>query len=156
MTKEVLAAELNGIEYRDLRTKKELLQIAKENDLVVFVGESDDIITIAGAIVDEVYGKVLLVKPGELVLLEHEDTPEPFDGVYLKPSSYGAINIEDDEGENPTGNEVAGIFGHDGWAFKTELPHATFNVIDDDDEPGEIQCVGIVIDLKDLIVNDKN
>ena len=36
------------------------------------------------------------------------------------------------------------------WTYKTEIPHATFDVLETDDEESEIQCRGLVFSIKDL------
>lgn len=53
MTKEQLAELLNGNEYRDEMTKEQE-QAAKQNNLLVLFGASDDLLEMRGAIRDEV------------------------------------------------------------------------------------------------------
>ena len=53
MTKEELAALINGREYRDEVTP-EIIQNAKENNLVIVFGASDDLMELRGAIDDEI------------------------------------------------------------------------------------------------------
>ena len=69
MTKEQLAELLNGNEYRDEMTKEQE-QAAKENNLLVLFGASDDLLEMRGAIYDEAGaydgGEYALVLDGEL------------------------------------------------------------------------------------------
>lgn len=46
--------------------------------------------------------------------------------------------------------QIEAIWGKDGisWQYKTDIPHATFNVMEDD----EVYCIGIVFDIKELEV----
>ena len=69
MTKEQLAELLNGNEYRDEMTKEQE-QAAKQNNLLVLFGASDDLLEMRGAIRDEVGaydgGEYALALDGEL------------------------------------------------------------------------------------------
>lgn len=49
-----IASKLNGINYKEL-VPKELVEIAKENSMVIIYGASDDLIEFEGAINDEIY-----------------------------------------------------------------------------------------------------
>lgn len=134
MTKETLADILDNREYNN-EIDQQLENLAEENGLIVIFGSSDDLMEFRGAIYDE-FG----CWRGGTVFL----TKEPL----------GYMQDSEDDGELPdtTGlpNKVTAVFGGLGkdvlWTYKTELPHATFNIIED----GEVYCRGIVIDTKDL------
>lgn len=132
MTKEQLAEQLNGNEYGDEITPA-LEQVAKENNLVIVFGYSDDNIEFRGAINDEV-------------------------GAYDGGSAYVTANGLFDENERDCqckyfeaarkeSVEIKAIWAKDGysWQYKTAIPHATFEIVED----GENYCKGIVFNLDD-------
>lgn len=122
MTKEELAKLLNGRQYRNEINDLEEKQ-AKENNLVVIFGASDDLIEFSGAIYDE------------------------FDSYYettiLLNKDGTAVALEDEEIEN---NTITGIFTQKGWEFSTDIPHAKFIIYEGNEFYGE----GLVINLDDL------
>lgn len=148
MTKEQLAAHLDGNDYRD-EIGRELEKQAKEAGLVVVFGASDDLMEFRGAIYDE-------IGAGD------ETNAVIFKGKHgydLCPAKREYIrDIEDDDamlaaltafksGENqvkaqwcPTGFEGS-------WLITTRLPHATFDVMEDD----ELYCRGLVFSVNDLV-----
>lgn len=130
-----LAARLNGREYRGEITPDEK-RMAKEAGLVVLFGASDDLAEFSGAVDDEVG----CYDGGELFLLDGS--------VY----EFGTCTCEHavmaDERARKRGKLVTAIWGRpDGysWAYQTEIPHATFDVMED----GEPYCRGIVFALAD-------
>lgn len=138
-----LAKELQGSQYRE-GFSSVLLQRAKENNLVIICGASDDIISIKGAIDDEVYGKVLFAKKGQKIEVADEDDDD-WDGKFKTFSENGFIEL-DDETETK-GNVLEGIYTEEGiWRFITEIKHETFEVYEDE----ELQCVGVVFNFDDL------
>ena len=136
MTKEELAKLLDGKEYRQ-EILSDLLTSAKQNSLVIVYGYSDDLMELEGAIEDEggCYG-------GEVFLID----------------SYGLLgdrdDLDDDELEEWLKRKkkakkleaVRCAKGEPAWTYKTNIPHATFNVVDEDG----IQCRGIVFNITDL------
>lgn len=142
MTKEQLAAQINGREYRDEITKSEE-QTAKDNNLVVVFGASDDLMEFRGAIYDEMGAwegttVYLIKKKGIWTLVDEEQhhsllsTMEEL-GVEV-PQSW-VITAE----WAPEGPECS-------WLIATDIPHATFDIMED----GELYCRGIVFSLNDL------
>lgn len=141
MNKQEIAAKLNGTQYGEI--DPELVTIAREHNLVIITGSSDDIICVEGAIDDEFSeGKIVFAKAGEKVILE--DDGDEFTGRHMR--NDGALQLDDDS--EITKNVVEGEFGQNGWEFKTELPHEKFEMFDG----GELYGQGIVIDLNELIV----
>lgn len=134
LTKEKLAEMLNGREYTDEITREEEL-LAKEDNLVVIFGASDDLMCICGAENDELGaydGSGLVFFDDKGVLrndCEEEDCP------YFLEKTEKAFRID-------------GLWNKDGysWVYKTEIPHATFEIMED----GEKYCRGIVFCLDDL------
>ncbi|MES2262162.1 MAG: KTSC domain-containing protein [Pseudomonadota bacterium] len=135
MTKESLAAQLNGRKYGDeigLFTEA----LAKLAGLLVIFGASDDLMEFRGIEHDEVGapGTALIDAKG---LLPNRDS------------------IDDDEtlkdffARQPGARTVEALWTKEedfSWTFKTDVPHATFIILDDDLP----YCRGIVIDVADL------
>lgn len=141
MTKEELAGCLHGIKcpvHRYLETWR--VKEAKEAGLVIVYGSSDDIMCLSGAIDDEV---------------------DCYDGGTGLVDGHGLLNrslIDDDDDEaiakfvarKEGARAITAEWSPDAirsWAYKTDIPHATFDAVDDD---GSIYCTGIVFSLQDV------
>ena len=124
MTKEALALFINGVEYGDITEKQK--KIALDNNLVIITGNYKGGILLHGAIDKEV-------------------------GMNLIFNNKGVVELNQSEMLSETKNYVIGVDENTEsihtWVFKTDIPHATFNMEDDDDEN---YCLGIIIDLNDL------
>lgn len=132
MTKEELAAKLNGREVGDEITEAEAKE-AKYTGLVVVFGASDDLMEFEGAIRDEVGcfdgGTAYLTSEGLLENeCDNEDCPH-FLRLREKATTIEAI-------------WNAGC----SWSYETDIPHATFDIMED----GEKYCRGIVFALADV------
>lgn len=142
MTKEELAARLNGREYRNEIAKDEE-RIAKESGLVVLFGASDDLAEFRGAIRDEAG----IYDGGDIVLVT-----DPADGS-LKVWQFDVCTCiysqKADALAKAVGLTIRAVWcadnGYD-WSYETEIPHATFDVM----ESGEKYCRGIVFALADV------
>ena len=128
------AALLEGREYRQEISKEERA-LAKENNIVIVFGASDDLMEFMGAIDDE------------LGCYNGGDT-------YI--NRYGIIENKcpDDDcpyfyREQREGIKIKAIWSHDGysWVYETKIPHETFNIMED----GNTYCRGIVFSLDQLI-----
>jgi hypothetical protein len=131
MTKEELAALLNGRQYREEMTREEM-KAAEKAGLVVIYGASDDLMEIGGIVHDEVGapGEALFTPEGLLRNpCEEERCP------YFATRKKKAVPVE-------------AFFDQDGWTwtYKTDIPHATFEILEDDDQ----YCRGIVFALADV------
>ena len=131
MTIQEFAKKLDGREYRREITPIEEKQ-AKELGFVVVYGCSDDNAEFAGAISDEAScydgGAIYLDKNGIFEECEAECK-------YSEAAKKSCKTIESVWGE-----------GDYSWTYKTDIPHATFDIVED----GEPYCKGIVFDIKDL------
>ena len=133
MTKDDVAKILDGSEY-PLRIPTELTAALKPTDLVIVFGASDDLMEFRGKIYDEIGcydgGTAYLTKQGLL-----ENRCDCDDCPYFKDEKTGAKTIE-------------ALWDIDGvsWSYKTEIPHSTFNILED----GEIYCRGIVFNLSEV------
>jgi len=133
ITKEELAKILNGNQYSNECPNQED-KLAKENGFVIVFGYSDDNMEFAGAINDEVGccdgGFAYVTKDG---LLQNKCNCD--DCPYFEKEQVKAQKIEavwDSEGYS--------------WIYKTDIPHTTFEIFEDDDK----YCRGIVFSLDDL------
>jgi len=134
MTKEQLAEKLNGREYGDEITAAEESQ-TKAAGLVVIFGASDDLCEFKGAISEEAdcfNGGNIKIHAGG-ILHSHECDCEHCG---YKTIAAKCATIEAVWCETP---DIS-------WTYKTALPHATFEIMED----GGKYCRGIVIDVADL------
>lgn len=146
MTKESLAASIDGREYLNEVCPDEAA-IAKRHGLIIVYGQSDDNMEFDGAIYDE-----LGAFNGTTALLYC------FKGQWkVMPNESDAIRkIKDfDEMQSAiaarqAGNKVEACWGPQvpdaSWLIRTELPHATFDIMED----GDLYCRGLVLDVADL------
>lgn len=138
MTKEELAASLTGREYCDEITAAEETE-ARAAGLVVVFGASDDLMEFRGSINDEFgcyNGGVALVDANGLIdraQIDDSDDEAIADFVSRKKKASTIEALWADEGSYS-------------WTYKTDIPHATFEVVVD----GEPYCRGIVFALTDL------
>ena len=134
---------LNGAEY-PLREKEygEIFNYAKEHGIVIVFGASDDLVEFYGAICDEVgaYEGTIIAIDAEGIIPEFEDIDrddrEALKAYFRREGKGRKIEaVWCPEDENGT------ILSS--WAYKTDLPHKTFNIMED----GEIYCVGIIFEF---------
>lgn len=141
MTKEQMAALLNGREIGQEITKDEE-HIAKESGLLVVFGASDDLMELRGVVHDEAgcyNGRSVLVSALAGILPKWEVL------IGFQPSQ---CEVRDWFAQKDDSFLIEALWDQDGvaWSYKTELPHATFDIMED----GEVYCRGIVIDLSAL------
>lgn len=135
MTKESLAKLMDGREYANEISYGERAE-AKAVGLVVLIGGSDDLACFHGAIDDEAGapGDIYLTPDG--LLADHDDDCEcKFCG--FKDAQAKARKIEAIWSEESYS-----------WTYKTDLPHATFDIVEGDEK----YCRGIVFSISDLEV----
>lgn len=137
MTKEELAQIINGTQY-PFYPKKGIIKSAKDNNLVIVYGHSDDLIEIDGAICEEIgaYGGVSFrVCKNGLCERPSED-------------DYGDDDFDDRFKKYLDNKEKSKIIKASGppWDITTDIPHCKFNILEDDD----VQSVGIVFSLNDI------
>lgn len=140
MTKEELAAALNGIQYPAYKSiTAEQKAAAKAAGLVIVFGASDDLMEFEGAIHDEFGcyegGTALVDAKGLLDRSQIDDDDDEAIANYVKRKA-GARAIE------AVWCEVPDI----SWSYKTDIPHANFEV----HEAAEVYCRGIVFAIADL------
>lgn len=139
LTKESVAALLNGREYGDEISREESAS-AKAAGLVVVYGYSDDNMELRGAIDDEVGcygGKTIVVSKRGVVPLPDRDERRVL-------AKLGVLELV-----QSSGHEIEAQWckrpGYS-WTYGTDIPHATFDIM----EEGEKFCQGIVFSLEDL------
>lgn len=137
MDKEALAKKLNNIEY-PVRIDTETIEQAKADGLVIVYGASDDLMEFAGAIHDEVGcydgGKALIDKEGLLPDRENIEDDDELEDFFQRKNNARTIEALwcKEEGYS--------------WTYKTDIPHANFEVKEDD----ETYCKGIIFSLNDV------
>lgn len=125
----------NGIEK--LEAAK---QIASENGFVIVVGHSDDGAMFYGSIYDQFDcydgGTALVDSEGLLPCRDNIDDDEELESYFARKNSTSAIKA---------------IWGQEGysWTYETEIPHVTFDLLEDYDEEDKF-CRGIIFSIKDL------
>lgn len=145
MTRDELAALLNGRQYRREITREEEAQ-AKATGLLVIFGASDDLVEFRGAIHDEIGANngtlFRLCKDGgllpdwESLQISDSDDQEADAEAYFRRKALGFY-------------EIAALWDEEGfsWVIKPEpLPNSTFIVLDD----GDNYCRGVVLDLNEI------
>lgn len=144
MEKHELAKQLDGTEY-PVRISLELAEQARENGLVIVYGDSHDLMEFEGAIRDEAGcfdGGTVLVDPKGLLPdfenLEVTQGPGVFEEYFNRKRASRSIEALWDKEPDFR------------WTYKTEIPHATFEVWED----GGGYCRGIVFSLSDLPSKD--
>jgi len=138
VTKEGLAALLNGREYGDEMTAEEERDAGQAGLLVVF-GASDDLAEFRGAWIDEAGcsgGGTLLFDREGLIPSNRSDRWSDEEMARYFARKAKALQVEALWCAEP---------GYS-WTYKTDLPHATFEVVED----GEPYCRGIVINLAEV------
>ena len=132
ITKEI-ATVLDGMEYGE-DIKKQDIQYAKVNGVVIVFGASDDLMEFRGAIT------------GELAI---------FGGGFAYLNKDGLLRNKCDNVDCPYFREkllhakvITAIWDSEGysWTYVTDIPHETFEIL----EEGEKYCRGIVFLMEDL------
>ena len=158
MTKEELAAQLDGWEYHN-DFPKELLQAAKESKLLIIYGGSDDLVCFAGAFQDEADasdgGTILLSKQG-IPTNRCADENCPYDVENRKEAiKYGVIKKIDvywcGKCRDKKMDELAyGMLGKPTWCYDMEAfegKFAAFDIFDTEGDDREYYCLAAVLDL---------
>jgi hypothetical protein len=135
MTPKQLAAQLNGREYGEEITKEEE-KLARENNLVVVFGYSDDNMELRGAITDEVGcydGGACYISPNG-ILPNFDDVEEEYMEQYINDKKKAKL--------------VTALWDKNGysWVYATDIPHETFDILED----GEKYCRGLVFSLDSI------
>ncbi len=137
MTKESIAAALNGREYTNEISYAERAQ-AKVEGFVILIGGSDDLACFHGAIEDEidcVGGGDIFVLPNKVMTGEH----------HCDCGYCGFLAVKE------KARKIEAVWGsEDGysWTYNTDITHSVFDIMED----GEKYCRGIVFHLSDLEV----
>ena len=135
---DVIAEKLNGVEYGD--RFPDIVELAKENGVVICFGESDDLIEFEGAIRDEAGcfdgGDVHFTKNGFV---------NEGDQLRNKITAVWCGKVDNEPAWDPSEFQAEGGEMIT-WCYKTDIPHKTFMMYEDN----EPYCRGIVFALKDV------
>lgn len=138
MNAEQLANKLNGIEYGD-RILPEDIQFAKDNNLVIVTGYSDDNVEFEGAIYDEVSAY-----DGTTVAIDQ-------DGI-IEECDEACDHCPQEQKIEKATNKIVAEWDSNGysWFIKAEgnIKPYYFDVLED----GEKFCRGLVFSLNDISV----
>lgn len=146
--------KINGIEY-GTKIDNSIIDIAKNNNIVIIRGASDDLIDFEGAIYNELdcYSdniEEIYIIPHNGKYFAEYDTVED-----LRFGSYDLTNLLQtflkEKLEKSIKIQVAycGVFNKDGWGFQVETPkgykidYDTFDILED----GALYCRGLILDL---------
>ena len=131
------AAALNGREYKQEITDAEK-QAAADAGLVIVFGQSDDTTVITGAI-----EATCETKDGGTLYLDGEDglfEDCPCDCVHSRRARARAKAVQ-----------VCWCQGPYVWSYRTEIPHATFEIRDNQPSSDNLRfCQGLVFRAEDL------
>lgn len=133
-----LAAQLDGIQY-PVRIPKTITDAAKAAGLVIVYGASDDLMEFEGAIYDELgcYDGGTAYVDGKGLLPDRESIDDDDD-------------LKDYFARQPSAKPIDAIWCKEGdysWTYRTDIPHETFEVLEDGEPP---YCRGIVFALADV------
>jgi hypothetical protein len=128
MNTEELAKLLNGREYRNEMTQEEE-KLAKESNLVVIFGASDDLMEARGAVNEEWgAGETAFFTGSGVIVNECESEDCPHFEKLVKDAKF-VYPQWDNEGYS--------------FTYRTNINHSTFDILED----GEKYCRGIVFSL---------
>lgn len=115
------------------------IELAKENNLVIVFGASDDLIEFRGAIDDEADcyegGSAYITKDGELLDVDYLSDCDHCK--YLKKIKESSIEIKALWCETNT---------NCCWTYEISIPHEKFMIWEDDEQ----YCQGIIFSLEDI------
>jgi hypothetical protein len=138
LTKEEMAARLDGREYREEMTADDEV-LAHDSGLIVIFGASDDLVEFRGVVTDEIgmygSGPVLIDEQGPLPKERDDDWSDDEMADYFARKKR-AVTLRAEWCERDDFS----------WSFQSPVPVAEFNIM----EGTEHYCRGIVIDVRDL------
>lgn len=147
MTAEELSKLLNGRQYREEITEQEE-QLAKDNNLVVVFGASDDLIEFRGSFYEEFGandgGNFYFDKGFDFVI----DKPKILikqNDIDLTFNSLHRFNLHLNL-ENRITQEWCPKDIKTSWKISANFPHHTFNIYDNE----KLYCIGIAFNINDL------
>jgi len=143
MTKEQFAQLLNGRTYGNEITSEED-DLAKENGLLICFGASDDLLEMRGIIYEE-YGTY----EGGTTLLVQKKTGISAIDIHKYNELMEILKDNDfelDIKRIPIKSEWCPSDLKCSWRISTTIPHATFDIMEDDG----LYCRGIVIHISDI------
>lgn len=134
---------LDGRQYRD-ETTKEIEQFAKDNNLVIVFGCSDDLAEFRGAINDEMGASDERVIYFDKNSLLNNECDEGDDCPYFKQLLDFRLNNLHDLYQLTVHQPEDEMF----WSYSIDITHLKFEIFRDE----EIYCEGIIFDLDNLTI----
>lgn len=142
MTPKELAPQLTGREIGD-ETTPEIEAAAKAAGLVIVFGASDDLMEFRGAINEEIGAY-----EGAVATVDAEGLAPDYEEIIAAHEHDMKDVLREYFRREDTGREIEALWDSEepySWTFKTDIPHETFEIIED----GEPYCRGIVFRLVD-------
>lgn len=137
ITKQI-AKMIDGSQYGSEVTK-EIVELAKSNNVVIVFGGSDDLMEFRGSIDDEIRcfegGTAYITADKEL--LDEDCLADCSKCKYLAKILESCTQIKALWCET---------LSNCSWTYKTTIPHETFSIWEDDEQ----YCIGIVFSLNDI------
>lgn len=138
VTKETIAKQLHGMEY-GTRIPRSITKAAKEANLLIVHGASDDLIQFFGVWEDEVGARDKTV-----VTFDEQGFVPAFDSVHGKwRDAEDALAWAH---RCRRACEIHVHFGASGWTYSTSFPVARFDIVEDN----AVYCRGMVFGLQDV------
>lgn len=143
-----LADNLNNRQYR-YETSISLEKFAKDNNLIIVFGASDDLLEFRGAFEEEFGSSEELYFNKEFTIISNHNKIK-LDEKNIEIKDY-FINIHRFDFEVELKNKITQEWCpkdlDTSWRLSANFPYKTFNVFDEK----ELYCVGIVFDIDDLL-----
>ena len=142
MTPIELAQQLTGREIGN-ETTGSIEAAARAAGLVIVFGASDDLMELRGAINEEIGAY-----DGTIATVDHEGLVPDYDEIINSDHRDMKYSLREYFRREDKGREIEALWNSEepySWTFKTDIPHATFEVIED----GKPYCRGIVFRLAD-------
>ena len=128
--------KLNGIEY-PLNDCEDLFRQAKEDNIVIVFGQSDDLLELTGAIDDEFSaydGTKIFLNNNGVIVNKCDDEDCPYFTENIKNAQFNIQAVWSPQYADTT------------WEILSNIPHLKFNILEDSD----IYCIGIIFDMESL------
>lgn len=142
-----LADHLNHRQYRE-ELDDSLEKFAKDNNLIIVFGASDDLIEFRGAFEEELCASEEFYFDKEFKIISNHNKIK-LDERSIRDNNY--INIYKFDLEVELKNRITQEWrpkdSKASWRLSANFPHKTFNIF----EGENLYCVGIVFDINDLL-----
>jgi len=132
------AEKLNGREYRDELSREEEQQ-AKQDNVLIVLGASDDLLDLCGAISDEfsAYDGTTVFVSASGRVFDPDENKKTFEFNKQEIDKFIPIKAV----WSPTDSDAS-------WKIETSVPSYEFRIYED----GDLYCIGLAIDMEEFKV----